>query len=230
MASEPVLVIETAPEIELSLTGLGPVRVRDGGLFFRRMHAWRRRPLSTNCRAFANEAMAFSLEPKPSASAIDRLPEQQRRSLMLAVVRAHGEKRAWRRLAGSFLRPDERLFAVLLWAADREQAQRERVAALLREKTQGRLREVGIPADLARRYAGSGVSHGLASVVGLRNHWTQLTTTMEFWTQEPLSKAMRGTTVLTPGASTPSESPMRVGSSTRSARSPPPTPHFGHRG
>ena len=192
MASEPVLVIESSPEIELTLPALGAVRVHDGGLFFHRALAWRRRrPLAANYRAFANAAMAASLDPKPSLAAIERLTERQRRTLMREVVRAHGEEKTWRQLARSFLGPDERLFAVLLWAAEREQAERARVAALLREQQQERLRDVASVAGLASSRGVPSLSETIAKAMGITDSWTRLTMAMEFYTRGPFSDPMK---------------------------------------
>ena len=186
--TEPILVIESQPERELDVRTLGRVRVRQPELLFHRQLAWRRRrPLAANHRAFASAAIAVSVDPPCSPAEVDRLPGRDRRRLMRAVVCVHGEERAWRRLAGSFLSADERFFAVMLWAAEREQAEHRRALAELRNARESLHRDLSVTPDTLRTtYGVADVSRKLQLTFGLTDTWTRLQKKMDFYLRGPL--------------------------------------------
>ena len=126
------IVVQDPPEQKLVLHGLGEVTVRGAGRSFDHEVAWRaRRPLSVDFRAFANVALARSLEPRVAPQVVGGLPPKSRRKLMLSVIRLRGVEETWRSLYGSSLSFDERLFAVMLWAWIED---RERLIRRLRER------------------------------------------------------------------------------------------------
>jgi hypothetical protein len=227
MTREPILVIESQPERELDIRTLGRVRVRQPGLRFDRQLAWRRRrPLAANHRVFATAAIVASLDPPCGPTDVDQLPDRERRRLMRAVVHVHGEERMWRRLAGSFLSADERFFAVMLWAAEREQAEHRRVLAELRNARDGLHRDLSVtPNTLRTTYGVADVSRKLQLAFGLTDTWTRLQKNMDFYLRGPFdaweslkgvlsaSHASAATRALTLGTSTAwrarSDVPMR---------------------
>ncbi|MGO9792431.1 MAG: hypothetical protein ACLP8S_23865 [Solirubrobacteraceae bacterium] len=187
MAREPILIIEAQPEAELNLPRLGRVRVHEGGRLFHRQLEWRRRrPLAANYRAFANSAMPKSLKPTHSEAEIDRLPERQRRKLMRTVITAHGEDAVWRRLIGSFLSADERFFAVMQWAAEREQAEKRRALAATREQLQRRLHEICAIAGGQPTLYASSVSNTVQAGLALTGLMRQMDS-INLWTRGPLN-------------------------------------------
>lgn len=78
------------------------------------------RPLHTDYRAFSCRLLAGRLvEPQMSPSDIDGLPEHTRARLRTVVAEQCEAITDLRRLRGSHLGPDERLFAAMLWRYER---------------------------------------------------------------------------------------------------------------
>lgn len=79
-------------------------------------------PLRVDYRRFVSALIACMVSsPALTAAQADRLPESTRASLRLAIAEAAGVHPSYRRLAGTMLSGDERLFAVLLEAHRRLQ-------------------------------------------------------------------------------------------------------------
>lgn len=77
--------------------------------------SFHRRPSRANAAAFVDELIAACVVPRLQPRDVAALGDGDRARLRRAVVNACGRGAEWRRLHGSHLVPDERLFAVMLW-------------------------------------------------------------------------------------------------------------------
>lgn len=116
VASKPsVYVVAESPTVSLQLHGLGVVEVSATPGVTRLADGDAKRPLTVNTRAFANVVLARAVEAAVRPATVAELPERDRRSLALTVVRLLGQDRTWKALYGTHLTFDERFFAVLHW-------------------------------------------------------------------------------------------------------------------
>jgi hypothetical protein len=90
-------------------------------------------PARANASAFVDELLAACLVPRAHPREVAALPETDRARLRRALVAVCSFDVDWRRLHGSHLTPDERLFTLMLWRHRRGEAVRARVAERLRE-------------------------------------------------------------------------------------------------
>ena len=89
-----------------------------------------RHPARVNASVFVSAVLAACLKPARRRGEVEALPQSDRARLRLALVRACGREREWRKLHGSHLTADERLMAVMVW----RWREHERTFARLRER------------------------------------------------------------------------------------------------
>ena len=103
--------------VSREIRGLGPVRVEvlSLGISAELAEEYFGQPMRVDYRRFVSEVVARMVSsPELTAAEADRLSESVRASLRLAIAEAAGVRLTYRRLTGTMLSGDERLFAVLL--------------------------------------------------------------------------------------------------------------------
>lgn len=103
--------------VSREIRGLGPVRVEvlSLGISAELVEEYFGQPMRVDYRRFVSEVVARMVSsPELTAAEADRLSESARASLRLAIAEAAGVHLTYRRLTGTMLSGDERLFAVLL--------------------------------------------------------------------------------------------------------------------
>lgn len=119
--SEQTFVAEVR-EAGMYVRGLGEIRVREPGMAAvpTALAGHDRRPLGADYKAFATAFLGACIEPRVGPPVIAALPRDDRRKLMLSVVRLRKAETLWRTLYGSHLSVEERFFAVMWWADARD--------------------------------------------------------------------------------------------------------------
>jgi hypothetical protein len=120
-SQQTVISIETTRRV-VHIGGLGECRVRGASMALEeRLAANCERPLQVSYRHFVNELVAGCVEhPALTACDVDALRAGRRQRLVRAVVASECDlDQDLRRLRGSCLGPDERVFAAKMWAYQR---------------------------------------------------------------------------------------------------------------
>lgn len=104
-------------QVQRNIAGVGQCTFRAASIGLEEHLSWHNdHPHRVDHRRFCNELIAGCLqEPELSAAAIDRLPDRARAALRSGVVAACELDATIRRLRGSPLGADERLFAATMW-------------------------------------------------------------------------------------------------------------------
>jgi len=114
---EPNLDATEGGAVSREIRGLGRVRVEvlSLGISAELAEGYFGQPMRVDYRRFVSEVFARMVSsPELTVVEADCLSESARASLRLAIAEAAGVRAAYRRLAGTMLSGDERLFAVLL--------------------------------------------------------------------------------------------------------------------
>lgn len=172
---EPDGTIRIEPDtVERTVPGLGRVVLRGPTMSVeRRLSLAYERPVHLSYRRFVNDLIAGCATTPLSVEEVDALPEFSRARLRNAMAEVAGADRWLRRLRGSHLSGDERLFAAMLWE---HREQRRRVRALLtgeRQRLAERLRVVVDATGLVARMEARR-KHNLLAAAGLTTSITRL--------------------------------------------------------
>ncbi len=125
-----------------------------------------RRPGWGNAKAAAEVILLHAYDGELSSAELRVLNHRDRRRLIVAVVRLVGAEEAWRRLYGTSLDLDERLFATMIWVERREVRQ---MLISLREIQERLIERPRIDAQaIVRSIAGaSGITKQMAAIDSL---------------------------------------------------------------